>query len=32
MYAHAEVIVKFEVVISKLFEKSVKTSFHIPHR
>ena len=31
MYAHAEVIIKFRVVISKFFEKSVKTSFHIPH-
>ena len=28
-YAHAEVIIKFGVVISKFFEKSVKTSFHI---
>ena len=31
MYAHAEVIITFEVVISKFFQKSVKTSFHIPH-
>ena len=31
MYAHAEVIIKCGVVISKFFEMSVKTSFHIPH-
>ena len=31
MYAHEEVIIKCGVVISKFFEKSVKTSFHIPH-
>ena len=30
-YAHVEVIIKFGVVISKFFEKTVKTSFHIPH-
>ena len=30
VYAHAAVIIKFGVVISKLFEKSVKTYFHIP--
>ena len=32
MYAHAEVSIKFGVVTSKFFEKSVpvKTSFHIP--
>ena len=27
MYAHAEVIIKFGVVISKFFEKSVKSPF-----
>ena len=31
MSVHAEVIIKFGVVISKFFEKSVKPSFHIPH-
>ena len=31
MYAHEEVIIKFGVVISRFFEKSVKTSFHIPY-
>ena len=31
IYAHEEVITKFGVVFSKFFEKSVKTSFHIPH-
>ena len=31
IYAHAEVIIKFGVVIPKLLEKIVKTSFHIPH-
>ena len=30
IYAHQEVTIKFGVVISKFFEKSVKTSFHIP--
>ena len=30
-YAHEEIIIKFGVVISKFFEKSVKTCFHIPH-
>ena len=31
MYAHAEEIIKFGVMISEFFEKTVKTSFHIPH-
>ena len=31
MYAHEEVIIKFGVVISKFFEKSLKTSSDIPH-